>query len=103
MRGERGRDIARRDGHALRSCVFQAIKGDPSTAAPLSRQRVVAGVLWLIWVVACFFLAGRVLVGLAALTLPTVWFVLAWRAHKSSSGSCAGADVHCDCGTQRPS
>jgi hypothetical protein len=60
------------------------VKGDPSKAAPLSTQRVIMGVGYLLWDVGLFLLQGHMLVGLALLVLPLSWFGLAWRARSST-------------------
>jgi hypothetical protein len=76
------------DREPRRSRFMAVAKGDPSKAAPLTTQRVVMGVMYLLWDAGFFLAQGHTLVGLAALALPISCFALAWRARASKTDRC---------------
>jgi hypothetical protein len=59
---------------------MSVVRGDPSKAAPLRTQRLVMGVMYLLWDTVFFLAHGLTLIGVVLLVLPLSWFGLAWRA-----------------------
>jgi hypothetical protein len=74
------------DGQPRRSCFMALAKGDPSKAAPLTTQRVIMGVGYLLWDVGFFLAQGHRLAGILGLALPIAWLGLAWHARAPPRG-----------------
>jgi hypothetical protein len=78
--------MTQHDTQSRRSRFVGLLRGDPSKAAPLTTQRLIMGVMYLLWDVT-FLVQGRAVIGLAFLVLPLSWFVLAWRARAGKTSS----------------